>query len=133
MLRTLFAGLRRPSPPPSIVLPPPPATHAQDSQRIERLLYLEKETDEYLQMELEILALQDEIATNKRLIKRYRTLMLLPIEDCDDVERGARLSHAYHSSIVSTWRSIAHTRDRITRLEAAQQRLVLLPAFEQPK
>ena len=106
------------------------ATAERDSQledaqnKTKQLRYLKKEHDEFLRIELEIIALEDEITAEKRLIKRYRTLSLLPAETCDNIERQARMSDAYQNSITGGWRNIADTREKIARLESTQRRLM---------
>jgi hypothetical protein len=63
----------------------------------------------------------------KRLIKRYRTLLLLPVETCDEAERKARLANVYQQSILRGWQSIAQTREKIAGLETSQRKLVFCP------
>ena len=85
------------------------------------LQQMQTEWQEYTRFEDEIAALHEEIASQKRVLHRYRKLLLLPLDQCDESERQQRMTCAYQRSIQLGWHSISQLRDQIYKLEQKQK------------
>lgn len=109
-------------------IPPRASSRSTTIQPAQNLQSMQEECEAFTQWENEIEALHEEIASQKRVLQRYRKLLLLPLEHCDEGERRQRLACAYQRSITLGWQSIYHTREEIYKLEQKQKRLMLTPS-----